>query len=142
VERKESLYREHAAGAVREIPGCTAYIRGQRAAGARIALATGAGRTNIDFNLRALGMLHDFDAIVGADDVQRGKPEPDIFLAAAARLGAAPENCVVFEDAPMGLEAARRAGMRAVCITSMMTETDARAFPNVVATMRSFQEIA
>jgi beta-phosphoglucomutase len=139
VERKESLYREHADGAVREIPGCIAYIRGQRAAGARIALATGAGRTNIDFNLRALGMLHDFDAIVGADDVQRGKPEPDIFLAAAARLGSAPENCVVFEDAPMGLEAARRAGMRAVCITSMMTDAQARAFPNVVATVRDYE---
>ena len=126
VERKESLYREFAAGAVQEIPGATAYVRRLRAAGARVALATGAGRTNIDFNLNALGLRHDFDAVVGADDVQRGKPDPDIFLTAAARLGAAPENCVVFEDAPMGLEAARRAGMRAVCILGLVTEAEAR----------------
>jgi len=138
VERKESLYREHAVGAVQEIPGCTAYIRRMRAAGARVALATGAGRPNIAFNLNALGLQHDFDAVVGADDVVRGKPEPDIFLAAAARLGAAPADCVVFEDAPMGLEAARRAGMRAVCVTSMMTESDARAWPNVVAAVADF----
>lgn len=138
VERKESLYREHAVGAVQEIPGCTAYIRRMRAAGARVALATGAGRPNIAFNLSALGLQHDFDAVVGADDVVRGKPEPDIFLAAAARLGAAPADCVVFEDAPMGLEAARRAGMRAVCVTSMMTESDARAWPNVVAAVADF----
>jgi beta-phosphoglucomutase len=138
VERKESLYREHAVGAVQEIPGCTAYIRRMRAAGARVALATGAGRPNIAFNLNALGLQHDFDAVVGADDVVRGKPEPYIFLAAAARLGAAPADCVVFEDAPMGLEAARRAGMRAVCVTSMMTESDARAWPNVVAAVADF----
>jgi beta-phosphoglucomutase len=138
VERKESLYREHAVGAVQEIPGCTAYIRRMRAAGARVALATGAGRPNIAFNLNALGLQHDFDAVVGADDVVRGKPEPDIVLAAAARLGAAPADCVVFEDAPMGLEAARRAGMRAVCVTSMMTESDARAWPNVVAAVADF----
>ncbi|MCX6018258.1 MAG: beta-phosphoglucomutase family hydrolase [Chloroflexi bacterium] len=139
VERKESLYRKHAAGLVREVPGCIAYIRRMRRAGAHIALATGAGRTNIDFNLRALGIQDDFDAQIGADDVQRGKPEPDVFLTAAARLGAAPEDCVVFEDAPMGLEAARRAGMRAVCITSMMTETQAREWPNVVAAVRDYE---
>jgi len=139
VERKESLYRKHAAGLVREVPGCIAYIRRMRSAGARVALATGAGRANIAFNLQALGMQHDFDAHVGADDVQRGKPEPDVFLTAAARLGAAPEDCVVFEDAPMGLEAARRAGMRAVCITSMMTETQAREWPNVVAAVRDYE---
>ena len=139
VERKESLYRKHAAGLVREEPGCIAYIRRMRRAGAHIALATGAGRTNIDFNLRALGIQDDFDAPIGADDVQRGKPEPDVFLTAAARLGAAPEDCVVFEDAPMGLEAARRAGMRAVCITSMMTETQAREWPNVVAAVRDYE---
>jgi len=141
VERKEALYREHAADAVQEIPGCTAYIRRLRVSGGKVALATGAGRTNIAFNLNALGLLHDFDAVVGADDVQRGKPEPDIFLAAADRLGAAPSDCVVFEDAPMGLEAARCAGMRAVCVTSMMTESDARAWPNVVRTVRDFQEM-
>jgi beta-phosphoglucomutase len=141
IERKELLYREHAAGNVVEVEGFQAYFARIRAGGARVALATGAGATNIAFNLGALGMTDAFDAIVGADDVRRGKPEPEIFLAAAARLSAAPEQCVVFEDAPLGLEAARRAGMRAVGIVGLMNEASIYAFPNVVKAVRGYREV-
>lgn len=141
VERKELLYREHAAGKLIEVEGFQSYLARIRAGGARVAVATGAGATNIAFNLGALGLSDAFDAIVGADDVQRGKPEPEIFLTSAARLGATPDQCVVFEDAPMGLEAARRAGMRAVGILGLMSEADIYAYPNVVKAVRGYGEI-
>mgnify|MGYP003472296855 CR=1 FL=1 len=141
VERKEALYREHAAGKVIEVHGFGDYLRRIRAGSARVAVATGAGAANIAFNLGALGLTNAFDAVVGADDVKRGKPEPEIFLTTAARLGAQPEHCVVFEDAPMGLEAARRAGMRAVAILGMMRSEDLRPFPNVVAAVRGYGEL-
>lgn len=68
-------------------------------------------------SLRILGVEELFETVVGSEDAPRGKPEPDPFLIAAERLGVAPERCVVFEDAPAGIEAARRAGMKAVDIT-------------------------
>jgi beta-phosphoglucomutase-like phosphatase (HAD superfamily) len=64
--------------------------------------------------LAALGIQDCFDAILTAEDVARAKPEPDLFLAAAERLGVRPERCIVYEDSPLGLEAARRAGMQSV----------------------------
>jgi len=67
-----------------------------------------------------------FDATVGAPDVSRGKPEPDIFLEAARRMGVAPQRCLVFEDAPLGIEAARRAGMRAIALTTSLSADDFR----------------
>jgi beta-phosphoglucomutase len=67
--------------------------------------------------LRALGVDHDFDAIVGAEDVTAGKPDPQVFLAAAASLGLPPGCCIVVEDAAVGLEAARRAGMKAIGVS-------------------------
>ncbi len=68
----------------------------------------------------------------------RGKPHPDMFLAAAERMGIAPETCIVFEDAPLGVEAARRAGMRAVAVETMLTADAFGAFDNVVAALKDF----
>ena len=67
--------------------------------------------------LRALHLESYFDAIVSSEDVTRGKPEPDVFLTAAAHLGVVPGNCIVVEDAAAGIEAARRAGMRSVGVS-------------------------
>jgi beta-phosphoglucomutase family hydrolase len=141
VLRKEALYREKAGAQVREIDGAMAFVHAARAAGVKCAIATGAGPENIAFNLGALGLLDAFDAIVGADDVQRGKPDPEIFLTAAARMGALPARAIVFEDAPMGLEGARRAGMRAVAIRGMLDAADLRAFDNVIHVVDSFDQL-
>ncbi len=142
VLRKEALYREKAGGHVAEVAGAIAFIAASRAAGVLCGVATGAGPENIAFNLGALGLLDAFGAIVGADDVKRGKPEPEIFLTAAARLGSSPEHAIVFEDAPMGFEAARRAGMRAVAIRGMLSDAEFRAFPNVIRVVEDFQGLA
>lgn len=79
-----------------------------------IAVASGGYRDTITRTLDHLGLRHWFDALVTAEDTPRHKPEPDVFLEAARRLGVPPTSCVVFEDTDIGLEAARRAGCRAV----------------------------
>jgi beta-phosphoglucomutase len=80
----------------------------------RQAIATMAPRANLEVMVRMAGIQPYLDATVTAEDVARGKPEPDVFLAAADRLHIPPARCVVVEDAPAGVEAAHRAGMRAV----------------------------
>lgn len=79
-----------------------------------LAVASGGMRAVVIETLETLGLTAYFDAVVGAEDVARGKPEPDVFLLAAERIGVSPSACIVYEDSPTGLEAARRAGMRAV----------------------------
>ncbi len=76
-----------------------------------MAVASGSTRATVMRSLDALGIRDWFDAIVGAEDTERHKPEPDVFLEAARRLGVDPNGCQVYEDADLGLEAARRAGM-------------------------------
>jgi HAD superfamily hydrolase (TIGR01509 family) len=81
-----------------------------------LAVASGGERWVITSTLEAIGVLDWMQAIVGAEDTERHKPEPDVFLEAARRIGAEPAVCTVFEDSDLGLEAARRAGMQAVDI--------------------------
>jgi beta-phosphoglucomutase family hydrolase len=81
-----------------------------------LAVASGGMHVVVEETLHTLGIRDLFDAVATADDVSRGKPEPDVFLLAAERMGVPASECVVYEDAPAGLEAARRAGMKAVNI--------------------------
>lgn len=83
-----------------------------------VAVASGGERQVVLRTLELIGLGQTFPVVVTAEDVQRGKPEPDMFLLAAERLGVPPSECVVFEDAVLGLEAARRAGMASVLVRS------------------------
>jgi beta-phosphoglucomutase family hydrolase len=112
---KEESYR----GLVRAqglalLPGARHWLEQLKRDGYRQALATSAPRGNIDAVFSALSIAECFDAVISSEEVKAGKPAPDVFLAAAAKLNVAPENCLVVEDAPAGIEAARRAGMRAL----------------------------
>ena len=78
------------------------------------------------------------ETVVSPADGLRGKPHPDIFLEAARRLGVAAADCIVFEDAPLGIEAARRAGMRAVALTTTMAADSFAGFDNVLAIVPDF----
>lgn len=118
-EEKEERFR----GLVRDqgltaLPGARGWLERLEEAGYRQALASSAPRRNIAVAIDTLGFARFFDAIVSADEVDRGKPDPAIFLEAASRLGLPPGRCVVVEDSPAGLEAARRAGMCSVGILS------------------------
>ncbi|VVM06213.1 HAD family hydrolase, partial [Methylacidimicrobium tartarophylax] len=82
------------------------------------AIASSSQRANIDLVLEKLALRAMFPTIVAAEDVSRGKPDPEVFLTAADRLGVPPHRCVVFEDAPAGVEAGKRAGMKVVALTT------------------------
>jgi len=138
VREKEAIYRELFAPEFREIAGFTAFAREAKAAGVLLACATAGEPDNIAFALAGLSLQGFFDAAVGAHDVAHGKPEPDLFLLAAARIGAEPRDCLVFEDAPLGIEAARRAGMRAVAIASTVPADELGAPAHVVARAKDF----
>jgi HAD superfamily hydrolase (TIGR01509 family) len=99
-------------GNIVAMPGAVSLLNWVRAAGLRVALATSSFRRHADVSLEEAGLQGRFDVEVTGDEVRHGKPEPDLFLLAATRLGVKPESCLVFEDAPAGLEAAARAGMR------------------------------
>ena len=81
-----------------------------------IGIATGGSRVVVEKTLQALGLSDLFDEVVTADDVNCGKPAPDVFLEAASRLGVAPEDCLALEDAPAGMMAAQSAGMMVVAV--------------------------
>jgi beta-phosphoglucomutase len=112
--RKEALFREAARGNISALPGALALLRLLRQRGLRLALVSSAPRANIELVLRSLDVETAFDVVLGEEDATRGKPDPGGFLLAAKRLGVPPGECVVIEDAPMGVEAAKRGGMRCV----------------------------
>lgn len=100
------------------LPGAARWLARLHADGWMQALGTSAPRGNIDAVFDALDIARFFNAVMSADQVERGKPFPDVFLAAARKLEVAPSDCIVVEDAPAGIEAARRAGMIALAVRS------------------------
>ena len=117
-EEKETHYRKLYTPHLALMRGAEAFIARLRGAGARLAVATAAPSGNRTLVLDGLGIRSLFSRVIGAEEVVRGKPAPDIFLAAARALDVDPSTCVVFEDAVNGIIAARAAGMAAVGITT------------------------
>ncbi len=140
-EEKELVYRELYGPHRKTIGGFDALIARAGQEGVALAVATAAPNGNIVFTLDGLDLRRHFDAVVGAADVARGKPHPDVFLAAAERCGVAPEHCIVFEDAPLGVEAARRAGMRAVVLTTTLPAAAFAEFDNVIHIASDFSAL-
>jgi beta-phosphoglucomutase len=119
-DAKEELYRSLVrARGIELLPGVRDWLERLRDAGWLQAMASSAPRANLEAITDALNLRGYFDAVVSAEDVQRGKPDPQVFLTAARKLGVEPDACVVIEDAPAGVEAARRAGMRAVGVLTL-----------------------
>ncbi len=116
--RKEALFRRLAKGKIEPLPGALALVRALKRRGFRLGIGTSTPPENLQMILEELGLRGAFDAWVTGADVERGKPDPEVFLKAAARLGVPPARCAVIEDAPAGVEAAKRAGMRAVAVTT------------------------
>jgi HAD superfamily hydrolase (TIGR01509 family) len=116
---KEERYRRLVrSGGLEPLPGVMDWLRQLKEQGFRQALATMAPAANVEVVVEVLGLHSLLDATAAAEDVASGKPAPDIFLEAARRIGVPPARCVVVEDAPAGLEGARRAGMRSVGVLS------------------------
>jgi HAD superfamily hydrolase (TIGR01509 family) len=116
--RKEEIFRDLVrASGIAPLPGVPEWLRRLDEAGIPRIIASSTHRENIRTILDVLG-IDGFAGIVAADDVHRGKPDPEVFLLAARRLGVEPSECVVFEDAPAGIEAGLAAGTRVVGVTT------------------------
>lgn len=116
-DRKEELYRAAARQGVALLPGARELLEGLHAAGFRQAIGSSAPRGNIDLILALTGTGHCFEAVASAQDTQRGKPDPQVFLVAAEKLRVPPSRCVVMEDAVAGVKAAKAGGMKCVGVT-------------------------
>lgn len=113
--RKEALYREVvAAEGVEILPGVRRYLQSLADAGIPAVVGTSTQRDNVEMIFDMMDLRKYFSGVVSSEDVRIGKPDPEVFLKAAAIAGLAPENCVVFEDAPYGIEAAKAGKMLAV----------------------------
>jgi HAD superfamily hydrolase (TIGR01509 family) len=110
--RKEEIFRAKIAGRITPIPGVITLLQRLRQARKRMAVISSAPRQNVETMLHGLEIEDTFEVIIAEEDASRGKPDPQGYLLAAQRLGIKPSECVVIEDAPGGVEAAKRAGMR------------------------------
>jgi len=121
---KEALYRELMAPVFEQhvVAGVREFVRAAHAAGIPCALATNAETANVEFVLERTGLQHCFRTAVDGNQTVRPKPDPEVFLTAAARLGVQPSRCVVFEDSPGGMRAARAAGARVVALLTTLPE--------------------
>ena len=137
---KEAIYRELVAGTFPVMDGGPELLRSLRDAGWKLAVGSSAPPENVAVAIDGIGAHDLFHATVSGRDVRLGKPEPECFLLAAERLGIPPSRCVVIEDAPAGITAALRAGMRCVAITSKGHHPERQRDAHVL--VRSLRELS
>jgi beta-phosphoglucomutase-like phosphatase (HAD superfamily) len=140
VHEKEALYREVFGPIFKEVAGFKTFAAQARARGLKIGVGTAGDIQNVEFVLKHLQLHPAPDAIARGDEGLTGKPTPAIFLEAAKRINMQAEHCIVFEDAPFGIEAARRAGMRAVAICTSHSAAEL-AGPHVIAAATDYHEL-
>ncbi len=117
--RKEELYRELVVrDGIEPLPGVVTLLEALREAGIPCSVGSSTPRKNLEVIMELLGLGEYFGALTAAEDVADGKPDPQVFLRAAEKIGRPPSRCVVFEDAHVGIEAGLRAGMRVVAVAT------------------------
>ena len=136
--RKETIYRELFLPERRAIVGAPEFLEAAKSLGVKMAVATAAPVANMEFILDGLNLRQFFDAITTAADVKNGKPNPEVFLKSAEKLNVAPANCLVFEDALNGFEAARRARMKSIGIATVNSIEDISKLDSVVEAHKDF----
>jgi HAD superfamily hydrolase (TIGR01509 family) len=117
IAHKHARYYHLAAGHLQPLPGVVALLRRLRDQ-ATAGLGLSGDRVKVAFGMQALALIGIFEAVITGDDVSHSKPDPEIYLIAAQRLGVPPAACIAIEDAPAGVEAAKRAGMRCIAVTN------------------------
>lgn len=123
-EEKEAIYRELYRPHLQPAPGLLDFLTALKAQHVKLAVGTSAPESNVVFTLDGLPLRPYFDAIVDASMVHKGKPDPEIYLTAANRVGVEPARCVVFEDAFAGIEAGLRAGMKVIALATTHTRDE------------------
>lgn len=115
---KEKYYREMVKDKIKPLEGVIPLIKDLKRHNCKLAVASSGPPENVELLVDSLKLREFFDELITAEDVKKGKPEPDAFLIAAQKLKVNPEDCVVIEDAPVGIEAAKRARMKRIALTT------------------------
>lgn len=134
----QRLYKPH----LDLLPGLFNFLETANEENILMAIGSAAIPYNIDFVIDNLKLRHYFNAIVSADDVEKSKPHPETYLKAATLLGLDPSSCIVFEDAPKGVEAAYNAGMNAVVLTTLHEKHEFRQYPNVILFSKNYLDLS
>jgi beta-phosphoglucomutase family hydrolase len=142
VDEKEFLYPTLARRRLKLLRGTRRMLWQARREEIPLALATSAGEQNVEFFMETQNLHGYFDVVLDAGSVTRTKPHPDVFLKAADRMGVPPDRCLVFEDSLPGLEAARRAGMRAVGMATMHPPEQLRRLAHVVGVIQDYAGVS
>jgi HAD superfamily hydrolase (TIGR01509 family) len=140
-EELEANFREAFRPHAQALPGAEALIKACYEAGIPMAVASSAMKKNVDFVVDALCLGSFFRCVASGDEVHRPKPDPEIYLLAADRLGAEPSRVLAFEDSPIGIEAVVRAGMKCVAIASTFSVECLRADTQAHAVVQGFGEV-
>ncbi|MBK6724306.1 MAG: HAD family phosphatase [Acidobacteria bacterium] len=140
-KRKEILYRDAYLPIRKPVDGLVEFLTEAQSLGINMAVATAASNPNMEFILDGLDLRRFFGAVTTATDVKVGKPDPAMFLVSAAKLGVEPKNCIVFEDAIGGFEAAHRAGMVSIGITTVNSAEDILKLDSVVEAHADFTQM-
>src|SRR4030095_14358361 len=135
---KEEQYQREFRPYLQLLPGLDEFLIKARKLEIPMAIGSAAITFNVDFVLDGLDIREYFSAIVSADDVKKSKPNPETFLKCAMQLGVPPSDCLVFEDAPKGVEAALNAGMKSIVITLLHEEHEFSRYPNVLKYVKDF----
>lgn len=132
VDEKEARYRNLYGQNITVLEGAREFLEEALQLQVPMGIGTASNQANIDFALDFLDLRKYLNAIVGADDVQHSKPHPETWLKLAEALNTDPARCIVFEDAPKGVEAAARAGMKAIAITGHYSANDFKGYENIL----------
>ncbi len=138
---KEKQYQSEFKPHLELLPGVLTFLEKAHQAGIKMAIGSAAIMFNIDFVLDNLGIRKYFVALISADDVRKSKSDPETFLKCAEQLNIEPLDCIVFEDAPKGVESALNAGMETVVITLMHEKEDFLQYPNVTRFIKDYIEL-
>jgi len=137
---KERRYQEAFLPSLKLIDGLPDFLARAKGHGIKMAIGSAAIPFNIDFVIDGLNVRPYFDAIVSANDVKLSKPDPETFLNAAKALGIKPDECVVFEDVPKGVESANRAGMKCFVLTTTHSIEEFDNFENILGYIADYND--
>lgn len=136
-KKYQDLYRPNLKG----LPGLELFLETAKQKGIKMGIGSAAILFNIDFAIDGLGIRHYFDSVIGAEHVKDSKPNPETYLKGAKELGLNPEDCIVFEDAPKGVEAAFNAGMKCVVLTTMHEKEEFSIYPNIITYTKNYHDL-
>jgi beta-phosphoglucomutase len=140
-DAKEKEYQQQFKPHLRLLPGLNEFLIRAYESGIAMAIGSAAIMSNIYFVLDNLEIRKYFNALISADDVAASKPDPETYLTCAQQLSISPKDCLVFEDAPKGVESAMNAGMETVVITILHEKEEFRQYPNIIRFINDYREL-